>query len=424
MPKFTIKKRFSAGPLIKDISEIYEPDEEERVVPVNGAKVVVADYRLLIHDFKDVFEHPSFRERYGDSFCTNCANNPKIAYCNQAIDAWLIRNSAYMSEQQTHPNEVNSEINCGEPIKKGYRPPRYGRALVIPIEEHVSEQHARYLDVKGCGVGDGKVPTNDRHANGLDYVGVALGDFFYAWLVDRVLEITVPSYSVVPVYAVIDLGFDLKNYVYGTSPAGLHIRRAHHRNQGEALHKNESDAEKIALHIEMVLRAFGLTSTSPSLSIRSIEQEGKEYLQRSSGFIFNTIPPQDEDRYEELLNIVRGRRMDINNIQFANGVDWEKKSAQIVDFGLFRGCRNFDMPISTTAMNAPFFVGRTIMPEDPDYILPNKDLEVDPSIASRAVVNGVSFYAAETFRTGLTTRKEIEAMLRIGMARAWSKRIL
>ena len=424
MEKFKIKKRFTSGPLIKDISEIYDADELEKVVKVDAAKVVIADYKLLINDFKDVFEHPDFKENYSPHFCGKCkdCSSKEAKYCQKAIDQWLINNAAYVSEQQTKPNDVNSPISHGEVQERGYRPPRYGRALVMPIDEHVSDAHAKFLDVKGTGVGEGKIPTNDRHANGLDYLGIALSDFFYAWLVNEVFASTVDTYSVVPIYAVIDLGFDLKDYIHGTAPAGLHIRRAHHRSKGLPLHNWGSDAEKTALHMEMILRSFGLTSTAPSLSLQVCEHEGKEYLQRSSGFVFNYIDPKDEQWHGKLLDLTRGRRMDIVNIQFANELDFETGEAQIVDFGLFDGSRNFEMPICTTSMDRPFFVGRTIAPEDPAYLRPVKELALDPELVNRAAVNGISFYAANSFRYGSYSSEDITNMMRIGIVRAWGKR--
>ena len=409
--RFGIRRRFIDGPILHDISQVCRSRlEVEDVVHVQTAKVVVANYHAILHDFSAVFDD-DFHQEFDPFGCTSCIERGCV--CPSSIDQWLVKAAAYVSARQVERNTVNSPIIHGKSIPRAYRPPEYGRALVVPVDSPASGIAAPLIDIKGAGVAPGVIPSQREHADGLEYLGVALADFFYSWLVDKVLEYTVPSYCSVPVYAVLDLGFDVVGGWMGTAPAGLHVRRAHARELGGLLPPiSGGDEERIQIQIEMLLRAFGLTSSAPYAKISG---HGPRKNITIRGQALQHLPDKWQQRLEELESMLPNNVIEMINLQFTTNPSWEHRSAQLVDFGHIHARKRFKMPFASRIFDGIFNIGRILLPGDDEFVQPDPDVAINPDIFSRRSINAYGFYLAQSFRGGKADSKSIESLMRKGL---------
>ncbi len=87
-------------------------------------------------------------------------------------------------------------------------------------------------------------------------LGEAIREYGYERLVNEIFKQSKSGLETVRNYAVLDLGFDIKNQEGTTSRAGMVLRQAHERSSGAySLIDNER-----ALKIEKLLRRYGVTS--------------------------------------------------------------------------------------------------------------------------------------------------------------------
>ncbi len=412
--------RCSAGPLIHDIGEVSTgPVTQETVFPVRTARVAVANYAAIVHDFPQVFGVEARRERPLIG-CAACTSSGRL--CREAVDDWLIRNAAFISEQQSRPNAVNSPVEVGEGVRTGFRPPSYGRAIVVPIDSPAQPGQASFLDLKGAGVAPGRVPSHQPHSSGLEYLGYALGDFFYGCLIDTLFARHQPSYHVLPVYAVLDLGFDIVGGWHGTGAAGLHVRRAHARPDRQHAHPMAgTDEEKLVLHIELMLRLFGLTTTGGGTAFSFANPTGDELEYHGVPIeVNNAAERQQAAAIAAAIRASRGSRLEMINVQSTSAADWDGKTFEMLDFGNLNAFRDFSNPVGNMVRNAALHVGRIISPAQTSFIRPDPRLAVDADLCNRHSVNAYGFYAAQAFRhAGSSFRqRKIERLLRIGLLKA------
>lgn len=413
MHDLKLKKRVPAAPILSDIAQVCDaPLAREAVVPVRTARVVIADYAALFHDFPQVFGQEDFWRDHAPHFCERCVRSGKR--CLLAVDRWIVEHAAYVSARQAEPNVVNSAIDHGAPVQLAYRPPRYGRALVLPVPGSATAGRAQLLDVKGAGVAADRTPSHQPHSSGLEYVGVALADFFYGWLIDRIFARTVPGYGVAPVYAVLDLGFDIVNGWHGSGPAGLHVRRAHARATGGITTPLfGSQEEMVQLHIELLLRSFGMTSAAAGTSFEVIDG-----VLHYSGQPLPIENERQQRKAEEIAQVVAPTRLERLNIQTTRGASWEPKSAQLVDFGHIHSRKRFQHALAGSARDGVWRLGRIIRRNDAAFVQPDPRLAVDVDVSNRSNVNAHGFYIAQCFRDNRMDRAEVANRLRRALTRA------
>lgn len=393
--------RFSSGPLVRDIGQVSSGRiAEDTVVSVRNAEVICANYRAIVHDFPQVFGTEALRANPLMG-CDACAASNRL--CPQAINDWLIRNAAFVSRQQALPNTVNSPIALGDVVRTAYRPPDYGRAVVVPIDAPESEQGARFLDLKGAGVASGIIPSHKSHSNGLEYAGRALSDFLYGWLIDTIFSRTFPGYHVVPVYAVLDLGFDIVDGTQGTAPAGMHVRRAHARPTPEEWRPmSGSERERLMLHVELLLRKYGLSTTGAGNAFRLADATHGDELIRQ-GVVHSVTTDLEREKAARIARAIRAggtdQCLEIINVQLASDASWSDKSLQIFDFGHIRAERDFGNPITNLIRNGVWEIGRVVSPQDAPFVRPSREFAVDPYLCNRRCVDALGFYAVQAFRS-------------------------
>jgi hypothetical protein len=265
MPIPTI--RFPTGPILRSIADLDVPNlEVEEIRHVSTAQVALADYTVIQADFPELRDDNLLKL---NPWLESSKGVNRQRAIHGLIDDWLIANAAWVSAVQSEQAFVNTSIVTDKSAAVGYRPPGYGRSLVVPVQPVSWSEQTRerwpaimtgLLDLKGAGVGPGKTPARSRNADGLEYLGVALKDYVVKRAVDAIFERELPTMWTVPIYAVLDLGFDVYEGPLGTAPAGMHVRRAHRRVL------NESQWGQVyvstSLEVERALRKYGLTSAS------------------------------------------------------------------------------------------------------------------------------------------------------------------
>jgi hypothetical protein len=217
---------------ITSTSKLKRP-KKEKVVRLANARVVLADYPLIRHDFAEALEGFHGKALHDIS--------------NDEIDGWLLEHTAYVSAAQAKQTAVNTHIPTTGMTWEAYRPHDYGRALVFKAAPGV------FIDVKGSGA---KAPKQTDHANGLASLGEVIREYAYEQLVNKLFLHNGSGRRTVGHYAVIDAGFDIKFGDGRQDRAGLILRQAHERAVGD----KSSLGIASALKIETVLRTYGITS--------------------------------------------------------------------------------------------------------------------------------------------------------------------
>jgi len=222
--------------------------------------VALADYELIRRDFAQVKD-----------------------LNDREIDRWLLENATYLAESQAqqgpagyHPIQSQVSMDYSAP-KDAYRPEGYGRALIFAMPG------GGYVDVKGAGASQ---PAYGSHANGLATLSEGIREFLMEKAISAAFEVDAArnqgngkELKTVGTYAVIYPGFE----VYGVqSPsgmrneaAGLIVRQAHIRYTALDLvgHLGERDS----VHVERILRQFGLSDTGfsqPALPYQGLNTQG------------------------------------------------------------------------------------------------------------------------------------------------------
>jgi hypothetical protein len=403
-------------PILRSIEELDDAGVAvEHAFHVSSARVALANYELIQRDFP------------GLGTARLLARNPALLALpdltqqhavHSIIDNWLVANAALISIAQTQQCEVNTPISIeGEPVRV-FRPPRYGRSLVVSLSDTrpglLNEPWPPtegLLDLKGVGVGRGVVPSHVMHHDGLEYLGVALGDYLVKSMIEEIFRRSGMGFRCVPVYAVLDLGFDLRDAWRGTGPAGVHVRRAHRRAKGgEIIPSSGSVEEHAMIEIEMLLRSYGITSTGRMSALLIEERAGAVHVTCNE----QPVDGLSDDEMKLLKRLWNGSGtlcIDRINIQLTRDVGCDPIRASMLDFGHINVRSVFQNPVSSVVIDRPFCIGGILWPDDSLYVQPDAALALPIETWSRRVINGVCFDLASRFRAKAITAHDVSQEL-------------
>lgn len=372
----------TSGSLPRKLADLDEslirPDRGFRVP---GARVVYADYPLLLRDFPALLNCGTAACSGGD---WGTAAAPDQRALRAQVDRWLIRNAALVSESQLQPNEVNSPIFADRSPVPTYRPPRYGRSFlreVDPAAHGSRDQQGRtpgvspsgLLDLKGVGVARGEKPKYRR--DGLLTVGGALEEVMTTRLLDAVFDHAGVSLRTLPVYAVLDLGFDILLDCGSRFGAGVLVRRAHRRNSKNVdLPEHGSVAQGLLFSIEMILRNYGITSCNEDSTFELFSNNG----QLACRYGGEEVRPRSEALLKQLWEAAgpaaNHRRLEGINVQTTRFGD--PSEIRLVDFGHYRIRPRFDHPVVSTVSNRDLRIGGVFRVDHPAFVQPQRALAV------------------------------------------------
>jgi hypothetical protein len=350
----------------------------------------------------------------------------------QAREDWLLAHAGVISVTQAKQAVVNTRIRVEGAPREVWRPTRYGRGLVVPSETSVGlddEQGAGLFDLKGAGVSKGSEPSLKYHSSGLCSLREVLRECLFQSLIDEIFRRAAPHFWTVPIYGVIDLGFDAHSPGGESVPAGLLVRRAHRRRAGGVeLPMRFSVEEQTQFEIELLLRHYGLTSSNRGTRFRF--EEGSDGLRVFyAGDAVSNFSRDD-------LRLIRSWLRDANlplecdgiNIQMAHDVELDGAlRAQLVDFGHYEMRGRFTDPLVSLVCNQPLRWGAAIQPGDPAFVQPSPALCLSeakwgfvrqpldrPGRLRRSEGEGPSAFAhdlARNFRAGYLTGEDVHLEL-------------
>lgn len=294
---------------------------------------------------------------------------------NQEIDeakagAWLVQQVAIMSSRQILPSEVNGPVRVSGAQVRVARPPRYGRALVVPADTSALGARVQtiLLDVKGCGVAPDHAPSAEDHRNGL----LSLPQAFEEYAKQRVVEIIFQRAGIaaqgIPVFGILNLGFPLRMPSGSFQPAALMVRQSHARpKMGIELPKHGTQDQRAQLHIELVLRQYGMTSCSAGTQLE-LRRESGNVRCLYGGVERRGVPQQ---WLSKLLKPEQQKlTFDCINVQYARGPDVAPLQASLVDFSHYETRARFDFPLLSLVVDRPLNWGGVLWPDDSRWIQP------------------------------------------------------
>ncbi|HVR96112.1 MAG TPA: hypothetical protein VMW27_05830 [Thermoanaerobaculia bacterium] len=374
------------GPVLREIEELGASAlPSETVYAVPGARVVFANHDLLRHDF------PALR-----------------AADTAAIERWLLENAAFLSGPQCQPSDVRDGLDTSAVrTATAYRPPRYGRAVVVPVPGD-----GGLLDVKGAGVAPGRVPRQHIHGDGFLWLGEAIFDYINQCIIEQIFARNGHDASTLPVYGLIDLGLDgrlpwrelreryppayiaraeimkpwsaeeiARELEDATAPVAVLVRRAHRRDpEGLDLPALGSWEQEAILDIELLLRRYGITSCFLYTQLR-VTNLGKHLRVAYGPRRMRVHDDAHRARIVELTGVTSGDVVfDGANVQLTRNADEGSRHAQLVDFGQYFAIRGqFRNPLLSRVRDPDALLrwGGALYPEDARYVQPSPELRLE-----------------------------------------------
>ena len=321
---------------------------------VAGARVMLANYELLLHDF------PAHIERL---LGRRVASERDLGDADtQAIDDWLAAQTAFVSTPQSSQAYANTTIALTGETRLAHRPPRYFGAAVM------TAANGGLFDVKGCGVPAGTMPSLPN-SNGLLTIGEAIFEFAMERLVFAALRHAGSAARPIPAYGVIDLGFDVKEpNPNGAGRATLLLRRAQTRPEFQWGHADPGPVMAgLLMGIELTLRRYGISASScGAVRFRIADDQGALAVTRD-----DTVLPFDQARLEQIRQATRfaGSPLIVDgvNVQIADG-----DAPRVLDFGRYRLRSAFDAILYTWwTRDYESLVGEFLLPDSARYVQPD-----------------------------------------------------
>jgi hypothetical protein len=397
---------FPEGPVLTRLSDLDRKGvRRETVLRVRTARTVFLDRALLQHDFPRLRDdaldraHPWLRRLTGDQ---------REHAIQDLLARWLEARAALVSRPQAAQREVNTKIRTFRGTRAAHRPNDYGRALVVRVPG------GALLDIKGTGVAPGKIPSFDSHASGLLYLGEALREVAFGEIVDAVLRHVGSPCRALPVYGLLDLGFDA--YMPTPSgrlalPAGLLVRRAHRRpGFGSGLKPPDSPLVALELEVELLLRRYGLTSVGPMTRIELRGDPGDtdplEVLYAGTPLTFDADARR---RIRKKTGFAGGKLvLEGANVQFTRESEADPDQAQLVDFGSYRTRERFLGPLISLVSSRLLRLGSVLQPHHPRFAQPDPALALPERLLDST---DLPYVLAKRFRAGEITGEEVRGAL-------------
>jgi len=400
------RPRFPEGPVLTRLSDLDRKGvRRETVLRVRSARTVFLDRALLQHDFPRLRDDALDRAHPWLRRLTDARRERAV---QDLLARWLEAHAGLVSRAQAAQRKVNTRIRTFWGSRAAHRPSDYGRALVVRVPG------GALLDIKGTGVAPGQIPSFDSHASGLLFLGEALREVAFGEIVDAALRHAGSPCRALPVYGVLDLGFDA--YMPTPTgklalPAGLLVRRAHRRpGFGSGLKPPDSSLVALELELELILRRYGLTSVGPMTRIELRGESGDtdplEVLYAGTSMTFNA----DERRRIRKKTGFAGGKLVLEgvNVQFTRESESDPSQACLVDFGSYRTRERFLGPLINLVSSRLLRLGAVLQPHDRRFAQPDPGLALPDRLLD---AGDVPYVLARRFRSGEITGEEVRGEL-------------
>lgn len=286
------------------------------------------------------------------------------------LERSLLRQIGVISLPMVNDTDVVQNIDVGRQLKYAFRPPRYGRSLVVP---YALSGRRGLLDVKGLGVQPGKLPVCANHGTGLLPLPMAIEEVVNQRIVESVLRKAGVNVRGVPIYGLIDLGISAKMPGAGVVPCAAIVRAPHSRRKGGGdLPEFGSTEQRFTIELELLLRKYGVTSTTPMTTL-SIKRNSDRSLAASYGGIVREDIHSDAinsllSEIEVEIDVDSELSFDAINIQVSRSPSTDPLRGDLYDFGHYHYVSNFFNPLISLVSDRPLNLGGVLLPEMSDFV--------------------------------------------------------
>ena len=437
-----VKKEYTLVPAC--IDELWMHGvKPEKICRVKTARVFWANYALIRDHFPDLND-ANLEKAYPGIMSLPAELKEKTI--RQKIDDWLLYNTAFIAEKQAKQTLVNTPIDISEESSTGWRPPKYGRAMVysmsqirkdIPPAHNFGLYKEKLLDVKGCGLAPEMEATFQTHGDGLLKLSDALIEYANQALIDGIFRHSKSHFRTLPTYAIIDLGFDILKKYGINGRAALMIRQPHRRphNPG-GLPTYGSKEQEMQLEVELLLRKYGVTSVNEVTTAAVYEDHGGFKMTYGS-FLIKFANDKQKENIRQVSQYKKGdgkKSFDGVNVQLTREIAKNPSRATLVDFGTYRVRSHFDNAILSLVSDKLMRWGGSIFPYFPNFPQPDKNFCVPPEIWSaegeiwgcktKLSSTKEDFFCqgiAEMYRVGKLTNEEVMGRLKSYVETATSR---
>jgi len=354
-------------PRLQHVRKVLDHFPSERFYKINGARIVLISESALLQDIFKTEE-----------------NEMPAALSHELCD-WLRQEAAVLSAPHLCASEVHSAVDFSDQDQvHATRLPRYGRACsrIMKLPREVvrrqigTQQHSYssflWLDSKGTGVRPNLTPKCEEYATGLLPLDEALEEYLWSRILDKVMEHGGAAYRCLPIYGIVDLGFEFRDPVGNIRAASVLLRRGHLRNASSDLPMTFTREHLSCLIIELLIRNYGITSTA--------EQPSKILLDGSEISIFSekrqeVVAKLKASDIDVDLSRISGAEIDQINIQF--GWSGLSPELELVDTGQYRIADSFIRPLVSSVADRLGAWGGVILPDSPDFVQPDEEISLD-----------------------------------------------
>lgn len=319
--------------------------------------------RLIYHDL------PGFMEEYRVAVAGAPCPEPDAADAK----AVLLNAGAVLSRPHAEANCVHAEPVFADRVRTGYRPPRYGRAALFELPAPEGQGAARgqfegLLDVKGCGVPAGEIPTAHPMRNGVLFLHDALIELINSILLSRLFERDCVNLSTIPLYAIVDTGVRAKAaWAANRIPCAALVRKALVRQPGHIeLPLGGSVEEEIQYSVECYLLSRGLTTVGPITTV-CVMREEESFVLRLDGEV---VPEATEEMVLYHLNelgLYPPQILHFVNVQIARDASLDPLRACLVDLGHVRACDELPGHLGVFVRDRQLNLGKIVKKGEPGW---------------------------------------------------------
>ena len=374
--------RFSPFEPLRDIKAISSVSSAEPVALVEGAQTIFLNMEAILRDIWGVSD-ADIQESAASSI-------------EETLKTFFAKECAIMSLQQLKASELGASVKATK-LGNAWRPPRYGRALVVERRRsrRLSEigellgvgfekapEHQILIDIKGCGVAPGVTPKPLAHHTGLFSLSEAIEEIATQTIVDEALSRVLPNVYTLPVYAVVLFPFTGDREDEGEHFATLLFRRAHARPAGNnEIPRFLSHEYFFKLEVEFALRQCGVTSAGGTRL--QIQREKDGFSATMGARVIDTSDKEGVQRFLKTMNIQAPFVADVVNVQCTKDVSTMPVSGELLDFGHYEVRPNFITPIMATAWDFDFHCGGILHPNAVQWVNSKPEMAFDGEIFMR-----------------------------------------
>ena len=235
------------------------------------------------------------------------------------------------------------------------------------------------VDVKGIGVAPDKDPSPGYHTTGLLRLDNALEEYLWARLIDQILVRSGAPARALPVYGVIDLGFDIRLEDIGVdAPAGLLVRKAHARPPLSDLPFARSRLQRLSLSVELLLRFYGITSSGDEVVVLEEDAEDSHRVSISGP---PGLPPGIKLAKADIgVDAEQSFPLELDYCNIQTTLPERDGRVHLVDFGQFRWRERFNRPLMSVVADQPAAFGGIVWNDRADFPQPDPDQAIPESL--------------------------------------------